>query len=215
MGNIRLAVFDVDGVLLDSDPVHSRSVKRVLERYGVHGYNPMGHVGMSSQDMFAELIERYGIDATPDRLIEEMTDLDFEDILQQKLPESEGLTPLLDCLQEAGVRLSVASSSERRFVGWTLHYLGIADRLASSAAGLEGPRKKPYPDLYLRAVELAGVSPSSAVAIEDSATGIRAAKNAGLYCVGYRNPTSGKQDLHEADFIVDSLLQAAPFILSL
>jgi len=78
------------------------------------------------------------------------------------------------------------------------------DRIVS---GDDMPRTKPHPDIFLKTAELLGLHPNECLVIEDSANGVRAAKDAGMFCVGFRNLNSGNQDLRRADIIVDSLAE--------
>ena len=67
--------------------------------------------------------------------------------------------------------------------------------------------KKPAPDVYQRVLEMAGVRAGNAAAVEDTHTGMQAAKNAGIYCYGYKNPSSGEQDMEAADKIIEKLTE--------
>ena len=87
----------------------------------------------------------------------------------------------------------------------TLQLLGIRECFDITVAGNEIPKKKPEPDVYLKVLELSGIEASCALAIEDSKAGVEAAQRAGICCYGYRNPTSGNQDISKADKIVNSL----------
>jgi len=95
-----------------------------------------------------------------------------------------------------------------------LDSFGIRPYFSSILSGGELPESKPNPAIYLISAERLGIDPADCLVIEDTANGILAAKRAGMYCVAYRNPNSGKQDLSKADEIVDSLLEvkkAFPF----
>ncbi|MCI8443432.1 MAG: HAD-IA family hydrolase [Provencibacterium sp.] len=212
-GRIKMVVFDLDGVILDSEPMHSRSIIRLLEGYGVFGFNPAENIGMSSENMWKRLIEENHIPATPEQMVEQMTELDEEEMRTCGMQESPHLSALLDKLEENGILLGIASSSERRFVDAALRQVGVIDRFPYTLAGSEAPRKKPAPDLYLGVLKKAGILPQEAAAVEDSATGLMAAREAGLFCIGYRSPSDGTQDLSGADAVVDDLLEAAVLLL--
>lgn len=213
MNRIKMVVFDLDGVILDSEPMHSRSIIRLLESYGVFGFNPAENIGMSSENMWKRLIEDNHIPATPEQMVEQMTDLDEQEMRTLGMGPSYHLNELLDKLEENGILLGIASSSERRFVDAALRQVGVTGRFPYTLAGSEAPRKKPAPDLYLGVLEKAGIRPQEAAAVEDSATGLCAARQAGLFCIGYRTPSSAEQDLSGADAIVSDLLDAIPFLL--
>lgn len=209
-----MVVFDLDGVILDSEPMHSRSISKLLAHYGVFDFDPDQNIGMSSERMWAQLIARHGIPFTAEEMVEQATDLDEEEMRRQDMQETPHLSALLDKLEENGLKLGIASSSERRFVDAALRQVGVKERFAYTLAGSEAPNKKPAPDLYLGVLEMAGIAPQDAAAIEDSATGIRAAKAAGMFCIGYRGPSTKGQDLSGADVVVDDLADAAPLLLA-
>lgn len=210
----KMVVFDLDGVILDSEPMHSRSIVKLLARYGVFDFDPKQNIGMSAERMWARLVAQHGIPYTAEEMVEQATELDEEEMRERDMQETPHLSALLNRLQENGLKLGIASSSERRFVDAALRQVGVKERFAYTLAGSEAPRKKPAPDLYLGVLKMAGIAPEEAAAIEDSATGIRAAKAAGLYCIGYRSPSSDEQDLSEADVLIDDLIDAAPFLLA-
>jgi len=99
----------------------------------------------------------------------------------------------------------VASSSHHRWVDGHLARLGLLDSFEAVLCAGDVPRAKPFPDLYQAACDALGVSPSVALALEDSPNGIRAAKDAGLYCIAIPNPMTSRLDLSHADRIRDSL----------
>ena len=96
------------------------------------------------------------------------------------------------------IKIGLASSSTRPLVDETLSLLNIKQYFDCVVSGDEIPRKKPAPDIYLRVLELTGISAENAVAVEDTKAGTIAARDAGIFCYGYVNPTSGEQDLSNA-----------------
>jgi HAD superfamily hydrolase (TIGR01509 family) len=114
---------------------------------------------------------------------------------------------LIKFLHEAGIPLALATSSNVRVMNTVLDSFGIRPYFSSILSGGELPESKPDPAIYLISAERLGIDPADCLVIEDTANGILAAKRAGMYCVAYRNPNSGKQDLSKADEIVDSLLE--------
>jgi HAD superfamily hydrolase (TIGR01509 family) len=104
----------------------------------------------------------------------------------------------LTALTAAGVRLAVVSSSPGTWVHPNLERLGWLARFEVIVTREDAPRAKPHPDLYLRALQLLDANPAVAVAVEDSATGVRAARAAGLRCVAMPNPVTRHQDFAHA-----------------
>jgi HAD superfamily hydrolase (TIGR01509 family) len=132
-----------------------------------------------------------------------------EQILQiaeeEHLTPSDGLRELLADLAALGIPTAVCTSSTRDYANRMLALLGLSDAFDFVVGGDEVFRLKPAPDIYLSTLRHFEVDSFFALAIEDTTTGVAAAKAAGMLCIGYINPTSGNQDLSEADWQVNSM----------
>ena len=213
MANRKMLVFDMDGVLLDSEPLHASSMPRILRENGVTEMPDASlTVGKSSYIIWTNLQEKYGLPGTPATLLNQQYTYLLEEMDARNVPVSEGLVDLLQECKEKGMLLGVASSSNRVLVDGTLKHLGIGSYFVVTVAGDEIPEKKPNPAVYLKAIEKVGVRPEEALAIEDSETGLLAASRAGIPAVGYRNPTSGNQDLSNSIGIVDRLAEVGKYL---
>lgn len=180
-------VFDLDGLLVDSEPVQQESFNVVLARYGVHlddeEFRPL--VGRSTRENFAFLKERYGIgESIADLLARKV--LAYDALIGRMRPMP-GAVRLVRDLAAAGVRMAVASSSPGQVVRRSLAAAGFDGGLGIVVGGDEVARTKPAPDVYLRAVEVLGLAAGSCVAVEDSEAGVEAAVRAGLRCVAVPN----------------------------
>lgn len=207
LNDVELFAFDLDGVIADTELLHKESKLRMLRRFGIDGNPDMeGYVGLPNAKYWSEMKDLYPQVAGT---LEELETMQFAGILalleEKRFRPSDGLVPLLERLAERGVKRGLYSSSVRFYVDDVLRFFNLERFFPIVIGGDEVPRRKPFPDGYERVAALAGVSPDRAVAIEDSTAGVRAAKAAGLRAIGYRNPTSGNQDLSEADWIVDGL----------
>lgn len=213
MANRKMLVFDMDGVLLDSEPLHASSMHRILRENGVTEMPDASlTVGKSSYIIWTNLQAKYGLPGTPATLLNQQYTYLLEEMDARNVPVSEGLVDLLQECKEKGMLLGVASSSNRVLVDGTLKHLGIGSCFDVTVAGDEIPEKKPNPAVYLKAIEKVGVRPEEALAIEDSETGLLAASRAGIPAVGYRNPTSGNQDLSNSIGIVDRLTEVGKYL---
>jgi HAD superfamily hydrolase (TIGR01509 family) len=101
--------------------------------------------------------------------------------------------------------MALASSSTQRVIDTVLEKLALVGVFDPVVSGEEVEHGKPAPDIFLRTAGLLEIPPETCLVIEDSANGVRAAKAAGMVCIGFRNPNSGAQDLSAADAIVASL----------
>lgn len=204
---IRAVLFDMDGVLLDSEPFHDEVNLLILSGFGIEAdksvTNPF--VGRTSEALWSALGPRFHIPLS----VEELIDLQWSTLLE-KLPDSElvpskGLLPLLDDLERKQIRSTVASSSRGAFVEAALRHLGIWERMEGYTCGQEIEHGKPAPDIFLLAAQKLGVSAKECMVIEDSTAGVEAGIAAGMLTVGYRNPTSDGQDVSAADYVVEDL----------
>lgn len=182
---INAVIFDVDGVMLDSEPLFAAGRKELLERYGLSA-PARGNVNGSGMRAFWQSV----LDASgrADLSAAELARLNFEfclsRIIESDVPPADGLTELLDFLRSSGRRLSVASSSDRFYVETVLGHLEIGGYFERLVCGDDVARAKPFPDIYAAAAKATGLPLSECVAIEDSDNGIASARAAGLACIG-------------------------------
>ena len=205
--SLRALVFDFDGLILETERPDYQSWREVYQEHGQDlTMTVWGDVigrGASYFDPYQELVVRLG------------HDLDREAVLNRRkarhlemVAELEILPGVRDAVAEArrlGLRLGVASSSSRAWVVGHLERLGLAGFFDCVRCRDDVANTKPDPELYLSACACLGVAPGDAVALEDSANGIAAAKAAGMRCVAIPNPMTVGLDLSAADLRLDSL----------
>lgn len=205
---IEMIVFDMDGVIVNSEPLHENARQMMFQKYGILPDDRMPEaVGKSCSGFWRKVGEIYHVEEDPFVLEKEQYSLVALQIEQNKLSANEGLLEVIREYKRNGRKIGLASSSTRVLVDDTLRLLGLKDMFDYTVSGDEVERKKPAPDIYEKVLHMAGVSETHAVAVEDSKSGVEAARAAGLYCFGYRNPTSGEQDLSEADQEIDRLTE--------
>ena len=182
-------VFDMDGVLLDSEPLQFEALNRTLEPYGVAVdlATFRTFIGIRSSDNFRELARTHGLRAELAELLARK-DAIYQELLAARLASGAlrprpGLRGLLARLRRRGVRLAVASSSGRADIALVLRAFRIAPPLGTIVSGEECRHSKPDPEIYLRAAAELGLPPARLVAIEDSGPGVAAALAAGYRVV--------------------------------
>jgi HAD superfamily hydrolase (TIGR01509 family) len=200
-------VFDLDGVLLDSEALWDRARREVASEHGGHWRDDATEAmqGMSSPEWARYLHDALGVQIPPERII----DL----VVTRLLDEYNGGLPLLpgavDAVRRMGASwpLGLASSANRVVIDAVLRIAGLQDAFSITVSSEEVRRGKPAPDVYLEAARRLGFSPGQCVAIEDSANGIRAGIAAGLPVVVVPNrefPPPGPV-LDQAALVIDSL----------
>jgi HAD superfamily hydrolase (TIGR01509 family) len=213
---IEAVVFDLDGVLLDSEQVWDDvRMELARERGGRwHERAQTDMMGMSSTEWSRYMHDVIGLSESPDEINAEVVTRLLERY-RAGLPLIEGAVEAVQRL--AGpFRLAVASSSNRPVIGTVLDAAGIARHFAATVSSEEVARGKPAPDVYLEAVRRLGVEPARAAAIEDSANGIRSASAAGLRVLAIPNPhyPPAVDALSLADAVLGSLGELTPEAVS-
>ncbi|HLT92268.1 MAG TPA: HAD family hydrolase [Woeseiaceae bacterium] len=206
-----LVIFDMDGVLVDSEPMHMRLEREMFERLSlpISEAEHQAFVGMSPAGMWGTIKARFDLPHAVDDLVEMDTDVKAREIGATPLEPIDGVEELIADLEDAGCELAVASSSQKRLIEAVTEGLGLRQRFSHLVSAEEVRRGKPHPDVFIRAAELCGRKPADCLVIEDSANGVRAALAAGMKCVGFVNESAGRQDLSGADLVVRNFGDAA------
>jgi HAD superfamily hydrolase (TIGR01509 family) len=199
-------IFDMDGVIVDSEPLSMRTIAEMAAERGTHLEPALLHelTGVSLERVLEVVGARLAGGTDPAALRRDY-DARYLPRLQASAAPTPGLERLIAGLAAAGVPMALASSSTLAEIGAVTGALGLDGVLRGVASGEEVARSKPAPDVYLLAVERLGAGPAGVVAIEDSATGVAAAVAAGLVCVAVRTAVTRGHDLGPAALIVSSL----------
>ena len=203
---LEAVIFDMDGLLVDTE---SADFEAWQELYRAHGHDlnldeyccHAGRYG-SWDRLYAHLSDRTG--HHPDDLHEQRLPR-YRELVDARLQPSSALTTLVAQLRAAGILRGIASASDRDWVDYLLDGLGLRHEFHSVLTGDDVPKRKPAPDVYIAVLEAMQVEATACVALEDSATGIEAARGAGLTVIAVPNPISRRQDLSAAHHQVNSL----------
>lgn len=196
----KAIIFDMDGVILNSEPLHEEARQNMFQEMGIVLDDTFPDPVGKDADKFWNLIfARYGIQGNGQEKGVQHYRLVAELVEKSGIGANEGLIEVLEWAKKKDVKVGLASSSPRFLVDKVLHILKIEQYFDCTVSGDEVARKKPAPDIYQKVLAQLGIQSAEAVAVEDSKTGIEAARAAGIYCFGYINPTSGEQDIQRAD----------------
>lgn len=202
----KAIIFDMDGVLLDSEPIHEQSRQIMFQELNIVLDDTFPDpIGKSACDFWNLILERLHLPGTGREKEEQHYRLISKLIQENHVKESEGLIEVLEWAKKKGMKIGLASSSSRFLVEDVLRILKLEPYFDLAVAGDEVTVKKPSPEIYQKVLDAFGISGDEAVAVEDSSSGVTAAKAAGIYCFGYVNPTSGDQDLSAADCRITKL----------
>lgn len=203
---MKAVIFDMDGVLINSDPLHFAAVVRVLAKHNVRISNDYlnKYSGHTNEFIWQKLVEAFDLENVPGLYIQQQLDYTIEEMKTGNYVTIAGVEKLLESLTNANMPLGLASSSPPIVIKTFLEELKIEKYFTQWISGNEVKKSKPEPFIYTEIVKRLGFQPSECVAIEDTTIGITSAKNAGLKCIGYQNPNSKIQDLSKADTIICS-----------
>ena len=206
---MKAFIFDMDGVIIDSEPIHSRTKMETFRHYGVSFSEAelVHYMGRTSRSLFQEVLR---LNQRGDLLVDEVIDYKhrlYLDILRHDtaIRPIAGIAELMQRLRAERIPLALASSSGRTVIEAVLQKFGFADYFQSVLSGADLPKSKPDPAVYLLSAQRLDVEPKDCAVLEDAAAGVAAAKAAGMYCIAYRNPNSGNQDLSRADEIIEKI----------
>ena len=200
---IRALVFDLDGVIADTEPIHHRSFHDVLKRWGVSIPQKRWlarYAGTGSKFIFQDVFRRHAVKYDVDKAVAERALIYSQLLGKAKLKPIPGFRRLLALAKRKKLGLAVVSGGHRLHVVKTLEMLGIEkDFVIISIDDVKN--RKPHPEGFLRAAGLLRVEPSSCLAFEDGTAGLQASKKAGMTCVALLTSLS-RSKLKKADLIV-------------
>jgi beta-phosphoglucomutase family hydrolase len=201
---IKAVIFDMDGVIAETEYAHIEAEKQTMLKHGVRISEDELHeyTGTTAKLMFTDLIEKYKLNTTFEKIFSEKEKI-LDKMLEEDIEPTKGIIDLLLLLKKKKIKLAVASSSHRKMIGHVLKKLKIIDLFDSIIGAEDINRSKPDPEIFLMSAKRLHVRPEECWVVEDSKFGVEAAKKAGMKCLGYVNPSSGKQDLSKADLIID------------
>ncbi len=212
MGVIKAVVFDMDGVLIDSEPVWERVRRKfVADRGGRWPEDAQDRMmGMSTAEWSAYLSSDFGVRLPAAQVAEQ--------VIAAMAAEYQAHLPLLpgavDAVRALAARwpLAVASSAPRSLIEAVLDTSGLRPAFAAAVSSEEVARGKPAPDVYLEATVRLGVPASACAAVEDSSNGLRSAAAAGLTVIAVPRPEypPAAEALDHARLVLDSLTQLTP-----
>jgi HAD superfamily hydrolase (TIGR01509 family) len=209
---IVAVVFDLDGVLLDSEQVWDEVREAFVRARGGrwHEGAQAAMMGMSSTEWSRYLVEELDVPGSPEQVNDEVVRLMLERY-RASLPLLPGAVEAVERVAPH-FRLAVASSSNRPLIDAVLEAAGLARHFEVTVSSEEVPRGKPAPDVYLEAARRLGVAPGDCAAVEDSANGLRSAKAAGMRVLAFPNPHYPPPDdvLALADVVLRSLDELTP-----
>lgn len=205
--NIRAVIFDMDGVLTDSEPLINEAAIAMFKEKGldVRPNDFIPFVGAGEERYVGGVAEKYNFPLDPVAGKHRTYEIYF-DLVPVKLKAFPGVLELVETCRKAGLRVAVASSADRNKVAVNLQKIGLPiESWDAVVTGEFVKQKKPAPDIFLVAAQTLGVSPAECVVVEDAVNGIQAAKSAGMRCVAVAQ-TFLAERLQAADVVRNAIV---------
>lgn len=210
MKRIEAVIFDLDGLMIDTEPLARQAWERVLQDHGknLDEETFAGMIGLRLEDSSRVVRDAHGLTTSSTELARK-EQIYMAQIMQRGIPLMPGLRRLLAEIEGLELPWAVATSSQKKYAVHVLEQLGLLEDCEAVAGGDEVDNGKPAPDVYLLAAKRLDMDPARCLALEDSVPGIKAATAAGMLTVAVPNGDTTAMNFEEAAFIYESLVDVA------
>jgi HAD superfamily hydrolase (TIGR01509 family) len=198
-------IFDMDGVLIDSENFYSEMERENFRKLGldIPHEEHITYQGTATDEMWKKIKERHPLPYSVDELVEMTNDLTIPVFRSmERIDPMPGVEELINRLFHKNIPLAVASSSFPEAIRIILEKTGLKKYFRVVVNSRMTGKSKPAPDIFLLAARELGIDPGKCIVIEDSTNGITAARSAGMFCIAFNGPGSEHQDQTGADLII-------------
>jgi beta-phosphoglucomutase family hydrolase len=205
---LKAVIFDMDGVLVDSEPLHKKSNEIFFEQLGIKLSKNLysTFIGMSNGEMWSIIKKECNLEQSVEELIKKAQDLSYN-YMEKNLTDTpiDGVLNLLEELKVNKIKIALASSSPLKLINLVTKRLRIKDYFDVILSGEEVQNGKPAPDIFIETARRLDVYPEECVVIEDSHNGLKGANKAKCKTIAYDSPNSPNQDLSIANGVVNNI----------
>ena len=204
---LKAIIFDMDGVLVNSEPLHRKAYFNMFEEFNLNVSNRLyeSFTGKSTSAICKELCEIFDLSISHEKLMLSKRK-HFKTIFDND-PEFQMIDGALSLIKNYfynNLTLILASSASMTNINRIFKKFDLDKFFKAKISGADLKESKPNPEIFIKAAKLSGFNKSECIVIEDSTNGIIASKSAGIYCIGYNSPNSKNQNYDKADLVVSN-----------
>ena len=201
----RAAIFDMDGVIINSEPLHKKAYQYMFDEFNLEVSDKLysTFTGMATLPICEKLCDIFSLKFRAETLVENKRK-HFKSLFENglKFELIEGVLELIEHYHQNGLALILASSASMNNINMIFEKFDLDKYFKSKISGADLRASKPHPEIFEKATKLTGFSKEECFVIEDATNGILAAKKAGLYCIAFKGVDSKNQDYSKADKVV-------------
>ncbi|CEN32771.1 HAD family hydrolase [Capnocytophaga cynodegmi] len=201
-------IFDMDGVLVDSEPMHCQIIYEVFQQLEIQfpkSYIEETLTGMSAIPMWEKIKKDALLSKSVEELLQFHRTYFYERFEEIEVTEVEGVKNVIQKLKNHGFSLALASSSSRKLIDYFTKKIHISHFFDVIMSGDDVKFSKPFPEIFTKVAQWYQADSKNFWVLEDSKNGVQAAKSAGMNCIGFKNPNSGNQDLSKSNLLIHSM----------
>ncbi|WP_054851268.1 HAD family phosphatase [Olleya sp. ITB9] len=205
---VKAVLFDMDGVIVDTEPLHKKAYFLMFDQFNIEVSKALyeSTTGQSTINVCKKLCDVFGLKNDPKELMLCKRDI-FSGLFHSdpSLKLIDGVLNIIKDYHHNGITLVLASSASMGTINKVFTRFELDQYFKAKISGADLKASKPHPEIFEKAAELAGYSQDKCIVIEDSTNGIKSAKAAGSFCIGYDSLHSKNQDYSQADVVVNDL----------
>ena len=213
---IQVVIFDMDGLMIDSEPIQSLAFEEVIKSLGNVPQKSLNGLvqtlGITERENWIKLKSQYEIGESVDTLVALRFPVYLE-LLSKHIQAMPGLYDLLELLKKKQMKLAVASSSRLEIIHAALGAISCESYFDILVSGTEVKSGKPYPDIFLKVASILKVDPSVCIVLEDSENGVIAGQKAGMKVIAVKNQYTAEHDFSLANVVLGSLSEFRNYLL--
>lgn len=202
---LKAVIFDMDGVIIDSEPMHNKAYHNMFNEIGIKVSSELyeSFTGRSTINVCKQLIDHFKLSQTPEKLVA-LKRKHYKHFFysNSKLCLIDGVLDLIKDYHGNGLTLVLASSAAMTSINQIFDRFDLNQYFVAKLSGGDLKQSKPHPEIFIKAAEATGFSRNECIIIEDSTSGIKAAQSAGIFCVGFDSYHSKNQNYSKANIVI-------------